>query len=147
MRDIPGPDGEPLPDAQRATRWGDFLRKTSLDELPELLNVLRGEMSVVGPRPLLPAYLARYTPAQAHRHDVLPGITGLAQVMGRQDLRFSQRIRFDLWYVRNCRFRLDMVILLRTAVQALFGRGVRLNQDVREVDDLAPLLASSGDEA
>ena len=143
MRDVRGPDGVPLPDPERATRLGNFLRKTSLDELPELINVLRGEMSIVGPRPLVASYLARYTPIQAHRHDVLPGITGLAQVMGRQEITFSERIQFDLWYIRHCGFSLDLAILMRTVVQVLFGRGVRLNQDLREVDDLPPVRSAA----
>lgn len=131
------------PDAVRATRLGNFLRQTSLDELPELIHVLRGEMSLVGPRPLLPEYLPRYTRVQSHRHDVLPGITGMAQVMGRQDLRFSRRIQWDLWYVRHNSFAVDLGILWRTISRVAFGSGVRLNQDVREVDDLAPLGSAS----
>ena len=106
--------GELLPDAARITRLGRLLRSFSLDELPELFNVLRGEMSLVGPRPLLTLYLDRYTPEQARRHDVLPGITGWAQVNGRNTLTWEDKFHFDVWYVENWSLRLDIKILLRT---------------------------------
>lgn len=136
MSDARGPDGALLPDDQRLTRFGRFLRATSLDELPGLLNVVRGEMSWVGPRPLLPQYLERYTPEQARRHDVPPGLTGWAQVQGRQDLPFSQRLAYDVDYVERQSFAFDLKILLLTVPKVLFGSGVRSGQDVREVDDL-----------
>lgn len=106
----PGPE----PDAERLTRLGRFLRATSLDELPELLNVLRGEMALVGPRPLLMAYLAEYTPAEHHRHDVRPGITGWAQIHGRNAIDRATKVRYDLEYVARRSFLLDCKILVMT---------------------------------
>ncbi len=125
MRDTRGPDGALLPDAQRLTRVGRFLRWTSLDELPELLNVLRGDMSLVGPRPLLLAYLPRYSPAQARRHEVRPGITGWAQVNGRNAVSWEEKFTLDVWYVDHVSFGLDLRILARTAWAVLRAQGVR----------------------
>jgi sugar transferase EpsL len=114
-------NGTDLPDAQRIEPLGRFLRATSLDELPELWNVLRGEMSLVGPRPLLPEYLRFYTPEQARRHDVRPGLTGWAQINGRNAVFWPERFRLDIWYIENASFRLDLYILMRT-VFTVFGR-------------------------
>lgn len=125
-----------LSDANRMTPLGAFLRKSSLDELPELLNVLRGEMSLVGPRPLLESYLSKYTAEQARRHDVRPGITGWAQVNGRQHIPFSKRLNLDVWYVDNHGLGLDIKILLSTIRLALFGDGVESGQALADVDDL-----------
>jgi lipopolysaccharide/colanic/teichoic acid biosynthesis glycosyltransferase len=111
-------------DAQRLTKLGRFLRRTSLDELPELLNVLRGEMSLVGPRPLLMEYLPLYTSEQARRHDVKPGITGWAQINGRNALDWEDRFRLDVWYVDNQSLSLDLYILFRTGWEVITGRGV-----------------------
>jgi lipopolysaccharide/colanic/teichoic acid biosynthesis glycosyltransferase len=111
-------------DEERLTTLGRFLRSTSLDELPELVNVLRGEMSLVGPRPLLVQYLERYTPDQARRHDVLPGITGWAQVHGRNALGWERRLALDVWYVDHWSLVLDLRILLRTVTTVLRRRGV-----------------------
>lgn len=119
-----GTDGVLLPDDQRLTGFGRFLRATSLDELPELWNVVRGEMSLVGPRPLMADYLARYSPTQARRHDVRPGVTGWAQVNGRNTVSWDQRFAHDVWYVDNCSIWLDIKILLRTTVLVLLRRGV-----------------------
>jgi sugar transferase EpsL len=116
--------GELLPDAARITRLGRLLRSFSLDELPELFNVLRGEMSLVGPRPLLTLYLDRYTPEQARRHDVLPGITGWAQVNGRNTLTWEDKFHFDVWYVENWSLRLDIKILLRTMWIVIAREGI-----------------------
>lgn len=124
MTDKRGRDGALLPDADRLTFVGRMLRKTSLDELPELVNVLKGEMSLVGPRPLLMEYLDRYTPEQARRHDVLPGITGWAQVNGRNDTTWVDRFANDLYYVEHRSMRLDLHILKRTIAQVLHGAGV-----------------------
>jgi len=110
-------------DSRRRTRVGDFLRATSLDELPELWNVLRGEMSLVGPRPLLTEYLDHYTPRQAQRHRVRPGITGLAQVRGRNALSWEERFEYDVWYVEHRSFGLDLRILLETALVVLLRHG------------------------
>lgn len=111
-------------DAERLTRLGRVLRATSIDELPTLWNVLRGDMSLVGPRPLLLEYLERYTPEQARRHDVKPGITGLAQVSGRNALGWEEKFRLDVWYVDHCSFLLDMKILFLTVLQVLRREGV-----------------------
>jgi len=119
MRDAAGPDGQPLPDELRLTRVGRFLRATSLDELPELWNVLRGEMSLVGPRPLLPEYLLLYNERQRKRHLMRPGITGWAQVNGRNALSWSERLEMDVWYVENWSLWLDLRILARTVWQVL----------------------------
>ena len=118
------PSGAPLPDEQRLTRLGRFLRRTSLDELPELFNVLRGDMSLVGPRPLLMEYLPRYTSEQMRRHDVRPGITGWAQVKGRNALSWDERFRLDVWYVDHRSFGLDIKILAMTIGAVLLGRGI-----------------------
>jgi sugar transferase EpsL len=117
-------DGNPLPDEVRVTKTGRWLRKTSLDELPALINVFRGEMSLVGPRPLLVDYLPLYSPEQQRRHDVRPGITGLAQVMGRNRLSWEERFELDVWYVDNWSMRLDLTILAKTVVKVLRGEDV-----------------------
>ncbi len=124
MTDARGPDGAPLPDAARLTPFGRFLRSTSLDELPELWNVLVGDMSLVGPRPLLSEYLPLYTPEQARRHEVRPGITGWAQVNGRNSLSWEERFALDVWYVDRCSLWLDLRILARTALMVLRREGV-----------------------
>ena len=123
-------------DVERLTPLGASLRRYSLDELPQLWNVLKGEMSLVGPRPLLMEYVERYTPEQARRHAVKPGITGWAQVLGRQDIPFSRRFELDVWYVDHQSFWLDLKILWLTFMKMLRGSGVRSGQDVRLVDDL-----------
>jgi lipopolysaccharide/colanic/teichoic acid biosynthesis glycosyltransferase len=116
--------GKLLPDAERLTRLGRFLRASSLDELPELFNVLRGEMSLVGPRPLLMQYLGRYSPEQARRHAVLPGITGWAQVNGRNALTWQDKFRLDVWYVDNWSFWLDLRILGMTLWKVIKREGI-----------------------
>jgi len=124
MREAVDCAGAPLSDAQRLTTFGRVLRATSLDELPELWNVMRGEMSLVGPRPLLMEYLPRYTNTQARRHDVLPGITGLAQVSGRNALSWNARFELDVWYVDNQSAWLDLRILYRTVAKVLRSDGI-----------------------
>ena len=124
MTDARGADGELLPDAQRLPAFGRLLRSTSLDELPELWNVLRGEMSLVGPRPLLMEYLPLYTPEQARRHEVRPGITGWAQVNGRNALSWEDRFRLDVWYVDNRSLWLDLRILWLTVRKVLVREGI-----------------------
>ena len=119
-----GPDGALLPDADRLTRLGRFLRRTSIDELPELLNVVRGEMSLVGPRPLLMEYLPIYSAEQARRHEVRPGITGWTQVNGRNALTWDEKFALDVWYVDHRSTRLDIEILGRTVSQVFSGHGV-----------------------
>lgn len=124
MNDLRDPDGNLLADEQRLTGFGHFLRGVSLDELPELFNVLRGEMSLVGPRPLLMQYLERYSPEQARRHEVLPGITGWAQIHGRNALTWEDKFRLDVWYVDNWSFWLDTKILLITLAKVLKREGI-----------------------
>ena len=124
MTERRGPDGELGRDADRLTRLGRFLRRTSLDELPELLNVLRGDMSLVGPRPLLMEYLPLYSVEQARRHEVRPGITGWAQVNGRNAQTWPERFDLDVWYVDHASLRLDLEILRRTVATVLHGEGI-----------------------
>jgi sugar transferase EpsL len=118
------PFGNPLPDEARLTSFGRFLRGASLDELPELWNVIKGDMSLIGPRPLLMQYLARYTPAQARRHEVRPGITGLAQVSGRNGLSWPERFERDVFYVDHLSFWLDLRILCATVAAVLTRHGI-----------------------
>ena len=117
-------DGNLLPDAQRLTGFGQFLRSASLDELPELFNVLKGDMSLVGPRPLLMEYLPRYTSEQARRHEVKPGITGWAQVNGRNAIAWEEKFKLDAWYVDHCSLWLDLRILALTVIQVFQRKGV-----------------------
>lgn len=124
MRIAVGKDGKPLPDSQRVSKLGKILRATSLDELPELLHVLKGEMSWVGPRPLLVQYLDRYTPEQARRHDVLPGITGWAQVNGRNTISWEEKFALDVWYVDHWSLGLDFKILLMTVGKVIKREGI-----------------------
>lgn len=124
MTDARGPDGDPLPDEVRLTQLGRLLRATSLDELPELWNVLRGDMSLVGPRPLLMEYLDRYTPEQARRHEVRPGLTGWAAVNGRNALTWEQKFALDVWYVDNWSLALDARILAGTVWAVLRREGI-----------------------
>lgn len=124
MREALDEHGQPLPDAERLTPFGRFLRASSLDELPELWNVLRGDMSLVGPRPLLIEYLPLYTPEQARRHAVRPGITGWAQVNGRNALSWEEKFRLDVWYVDHRSLRLDLRILRLTLKRVLVREGI-----------------------
>ena len=124
MTDARDTFGNLLPDADRLTEFGKFLRASSLDELPELWNVLKGDMSLVGPRPLLMEYLALYTPEQARRHEVRPGLTGWAQVNGRNDISWTERFTLDVWYVDNMSFWLDIKIILQTMKKVLAREGI-----------------------
>jgi sugar transferase EpsL len=124
MNEARDPQGNLLPDSERLTRLGRFMRSTSLDELPELFNVLRGEMSLVGPRPLFAKYLERYSPEQARRHEVLPGITGWAQVNGRNAITWDEKFRLDVWYVDNWTLGLDLKILALTAWKVIRREGI-----------------------
>jgi sugar transferase EpsL len=126
MTDERGPDGRLLPDDERLTRFGAWLRSTSLDEIPEMLNVLRGEMSLVGPRPLLVEYLDHYTPEQARRHQVRPGITGWSQIHGRNDMPWDRKLALDVWYVDHRSLTLDLRILYRTLWVMVTRQGVTL---------------------
>jgi len=124
MRQLADKNGTPLPDSQRVSRLGKFLRSTSLDELPELLNVFSGEMSLVGPRPLLVQYLERYSPEEARRHDVYPGITGWAQINGRNSLSWEDKFKYDVWYVDHWSFLLDLKIIFLTVWKVLAREGI-----------------------
>ena len=117
-------NGELLPDEERLTRFGKFLRSTSLDELPELFNILKGDMSLVGPRPLLVCYLPWYTEEESHRHDMRPGLTGLAQVNGRNALGWEERFAFDLDYVNHCTFLMDVRIIMKTIGKVMKRSGI-----------------------
>ncbi|MBO1579746.1 sugar transferase [Bacillus sp. XF8] len=124
MTDEKDSEGNMLPDNVRLTRFGQFLRKCSLDELPQLFNVIKGDISLVGPRPLLMEYLELYTEEQAKRHNVRPGITGWAQVNGRNAISWEEKFNFDVWYVENQTFWLDMKILLLTAKKVFKSEGI-----------------------
>jgi len=124
MTDARDANGRLLRDAERLTPLGQFLRSTSLDELPELVNVIRGEMSLVGPRPLLTQYMGRYTPEQMRRHEVKPGITGWAQVNGRNHATWDQKFAYDVWYVDNRSFWLDLKILVLTLWKTVKREGI-----------------------
>ncbi len=114
MTDERDADGILLPDAQRLTKVGKFVRSTSIDELPQLVNVLKGDMALIGPRPLLPEYLPRYSPEHAHRHDIRPGITGWAQVNGRTNISWKDKLDYDIWYVNHLSLCLDLKIIFMT---------------------------------
>ncbi len=116
--------GNLLPDSQRLTSIGKFIRKTSLDEIPQLWNVLIGDMSIIGPRPLLPQYMSIYTPHQYKRHELKPGITGWAQVNGRNAISWTQKFEYDVWYVQNVSFLVDMEILFKTVQKVLVSEGI-----------------------
>jgi lipopolysaccharide/colanic/teichoic acid biosynthesis glycosyltransferase len=123
-------DGKLLPDEQRLTKYGKFLRSTSLDELPELLNILVGDMSIVGPRPLLPEYLPYYTEEEKHRHDVRPGLTGWAQVNGRNNIgSWEERFAYDLEYVNNLTFAMDMRVVLKTVSKVIKRSDIQVGSE------------------
>lgn len=137
MTDERDAEGKLLPDAQRLTKVGRFVRSTSIDELPQLINVLKGDMALIGPRPLLVQYLPLYSPEQARRHEVRPGITGWAQVNGRNLCKLSKKFEYDVWYVDNCSFKTDIKIIFLTIKKILtrsdIGEGAG---NMEEVDDL-----------
>ena len=124
MNDKKDAQGNLLPDAERLTKIGAFVRKTSLDEIPQLINVLKGDMSLIGPRPLLVQYLPLYNAEQKKRHDVRPGITGWAQVNGRNAISWEQKFAYDVWYVEHCSLLLDLKILLRTIQKVIVRDGI-----------------------
>ncbi|MDM1780928.1 sugar transferase [Acinetobacter indicus] len=136
MREPKEGENRLLSDADRVTKVGVFLRKTSLDELPEIINVIKGEMSLVGPRPLLDLHLELFNDQQLKRHDVKPGMTGLAQVMGRQSLSFTQRTALDVKYVENLSLWLDIKIVVKTILVVLGADGIKTGQKFEEVDDV-----------
>ena len=124
MTDERDANGKLLPDAQRLTRVGRFVRSTSIDELPQLINVLIGDMAIIGPRPLLKEYLERYSPEQARRHEVRPGITGWAQCHGRNSLSWSEKFKLDVWYVDHCSFITDVKVILYTINKVISRDGI-----------------------
>lgn len=124
MTDAKDANGQLLADADRLTNIGKFVRKTSIDEIPQLLNVLKGDMSIVGPRPLLPHYLELYTERQSRRHEVKPGITGWAQVNGRNAISWTNKFELDVWYVENISFALDIRIIFKTVQKVLISEGI-----------------------
>lgn len=127
MTDKRDSNGQLLPNAMRITPVGNLLRKTSIDELPQLLNVFKGDMSLIGPRPLLPRYLNLYSPEQARRHDVRPGITGWAQVNGRNAISWTEKFELDVWYVDNYSFTLDCKIILQTILNVFKGQDILIS--------------------
>ena len=129
MTDERDEDGKLLPNEKRITKIGNIIRKTSLDELPQLWNVFKGDMSLIGPRPLLPRYLSLYTPEQARRHEVRPGITGWAQVNGRNNISWTEKFKMDTWYVDNCTFFLDLKIVAKTIKNVLLKKGINSGND------------------
>lgn len=137
MTDERDSEGNLLSDAKRLTKVGKFVRSTSIDELPQLINVLKGDMALVGPRPLLPQYLPLYTSEQFRRHEVRPGITGWAQVNGRNFLLFSKRFELDVWYVDNCDFFVDVKIIALSVKNVLLRKDISVGNHVsRDADDL-----------
>ena len=124
MTDATDGKGNILPDSQRLTKAGRLIRSTSLDELPQLLNVLKGDMALIGPRPLLPQYLSLYNAEQARRHEVRPGITGWAQVNGRNDISWKKKFELDVWYVDHCSFKLDLQIVFLTIKKVIAREGI-----------------------
>lgn len=137
MTDERDENGKLLPDSKRLTKIGKFVRTTSIDELPQLLNVLKGDMALIGPRPLLPEYLPLYTPEQARRHEVRPGITGWAQVHGRNFLPFSKRFELDVWYVDHCTLITDIKIIFMSVKNVLLRKDISVGTNVaRDSDDL-----------
>jgi len=124
MTEAKDDQGKLLSDAERLTNLGKFVRKTSIDEIPQLFNVLKGDMSIVGPRPLLPRYLELYSERQARRHEVKPGITGWAQINGRNAIRWTNKFELDVWYVENISFALDIKIIFKTIKKVLISEGI-----------------------
>lgn len=137
MTDEKGPDGILLPDAERLTKVGKFVRATSIDELPQLINVLKGDMSLIGPRPLLEKYLPLYSTEQARRHEVRPGISGWAQVNGRNLCKLSKKFEYDVWYVDHCTLATDLKIIYTTMMNVLHRKDVGEGSgNMEEIDDL-----------
>lgn len=129
MTDERDENGKLLPNEQRITKIGNLIRKTSIDELPQLWNVFKGDMSLIGPRPLLLRYLALYSPEQARRHEVRPGITGWAQVNGRNNITWTEKFKLDTWYVDNCSFILDCRIIFKTIKNVMLRKGIDSGED------------------
>lgn len=133
MNDKRDNEGNLLSDKERLTKIGKFVRKTSLDEIPQLLNVIKGDMSLIGPRPLLPEYLSLYSKTQNRRHEVKPGITGWAQINGRNAISWEQKFEYDVWYVDNISFMLDLKIIFLTIKKVFISEGINANNSVTTV--------------
>lgn len=129
MTDERDADGKLLPNDKRITKVGAFIRKTSIDELPQLINVLKGDMALIGPRPLMPRYLQLYSPEQARRHDVRPGITGWAQVNGRNNITWTEKFKLDVWYVDNVSVLLDIKIIYLTLISVIKRKDIKYQGD------------------
>lgn len=139
MNEKRGPDGKLLPDIQRITKFGSFVRKMSIDELPQLINVLKGDMAIIGPRPLLMQYLPLYSKEQARRHDVRPGITGWAQCHGRNNLSWTKKFELDVWYVDHVSFKTDVKIVWTTVMKVLKSADID-NENVEQKKYTTPLF-------
>ena len=139
MNEKKGPDGKLLPDVERITKFGSFVRNMSIDELPQLINVLKGDMAIIGPRPLLMQYLPLYSKEQARRHDVRPGITGWAQCHGRNNLSWTKKFELDVWYVDHVSFKTDVEIVWTTAMKVLKRADID-NENVEEKKYTTPLF-------
>lgn len=144
MNDRRDQNGTLLPDSERITRFGTFLRRSSLDELPELFNILRGDMSLVGPRPLLMQYLSRYSPEQARRHHVLPGLTGWAQVNGRNQISWEEKFQLDTWYVDHWSLALDLKILWLSVAKVIRREGIEAPDQVTPGEFLGNFQGKNG---
>ena len=146
MTDKKDKNGNLLPDSERLTKFGKFLRSTSLDELPELVNILKGDMAIVGPRPLLVKYLPYYTEEEKHRHDVRPGLTGLAQVNGRNNLDWNERFETDLKYVNSISFKGDLTIMLNTIKSVLKHNDIEIPRESHDLDAIRKIKGEEKDE-
>lgn len=146
MTDKKDENGNLLPDSERLTKFGKFLRSTSLDELPELVNILKGDMAIVGPRPLLVKYLPYYTEEEKHRHDVRPGLTGLAQVSGRNNLDWNERFETDLKYVNSNSFKGDLTIILNTIKSVLKHNDIEIPRESHDLDAIRKIKGEEKDE-
>lgn len=146
MTDKKDKNGNLLPDSERLTKFGKFLRSTSLDELPELVNILKGDMAIVGPRPLLVKYLPYYTEKEKHRHDVRPGLTGLAQICGRNNLDWNERFEMDLKYVNSVSFKEDLIIIFKTISSVLKHNDIEVPRESHDLDAIRKIKGEEKDE-
>ena len=146
MTDNKDENGNLLPDSERLTKFGKLLRSTSLDELPELINILKGDMAIVGPRPLLVKYLPYYTKEEKHRHDVRPGLTGLAQICGRNNLDWNERFEMDLKYVNSVSFKEDLIIIFKTISSVLKHNDIEVPRESHDLDAIRKIKGEKKDE-
>jgi len=130
MKNLFDSNGNLLPDKERMTAWGNFLRNASIDEIPQLINVLKGDMSLIGPRPLLPEYLPLYSDFHRKRHQVRPGITGWAQINGRNSISWQQKFDLDVWYIENLNFKLDVMIFLKTIKKVFYRKDINRSNEI-----------------